>query len=120
MKDIVFSVYCHMHCLMAIQNILQNSSIFNNRSRETVPSVMKKVTQFSGFLPTSVSYLNRLNLQRMKWKYYGSSCILFLLGQESCKLLDNFHQVLNLIEVVLAATLAFLLFLILPRQCKLP
>ena len=46
--------------LLAIQNILQNSNIFN-RSRETVhftPFGEKKVKQFSGFLPTSVSYLN--------------------------------------------------------------
>ena len=45
--------------LLAIQNILQTSIIFN-RSRKTVllrPSVIKKVTQFSGFLPTSVSCL---------------------------------------------------------------
>ena len=45
--------------LVAIQNILQNSNIFN-RSQETVlvmPFGDKKVTQFSGFLPTSVSYL---------------------------------------------------------------
>ena len=47
--------------LLAFQNILQNSNIFN-RSRETVifmPFGDKKVTQFSGFLPTSVSYLKR-------------------------------------------------------------
>ena len=46
--------------LLAIQNILRNSYIFN-RSRETVhftPFGEKKVKQFSGFLPTSVSYLN--------------------------------------------------------------
>ena len=46
--------------LLAIQNILQNSNIFS-RSRETVlfmPFGDKKVTQFLGFLPTSVSYLN--------------------------------------------------------------
>ena len=46
--------------LLAIQNILQNSNIFNG-SRETVlfmPFSDKKVTQFSGFLPTAVSYLN--------------------------------------------------------------
>ena len=45
--------------LLAIQNILQNSNIFN-RSRETVlftPFGDKIVTKFSGFLPTSVSYL---------------------------------------------------------------
>ena len=45
--------------LLAIQNILQNSNIFN-RPRETVlftPFGDKKVAQFSGFLPTSVSYL---------------------------------------------------------------
>ena len=45
--------------LLAIQNILQNSNICN-ASRETVlftPFGDKKVTQFSGFLPTSVSYL---------------------------------------------------------------
>ena len=44
--------------LLAIQIILQNSNIFN-RSRETVLFTHfgdKKVTQFSGFLPTSVSY----------------------------------------------------------------
>ena len=46
--------------LLAIQNVLQSSNIFN-RSRETVlftPVGDKKVTQFSGFLPTSVSHLN--------------------------------------------------------------
>ena len=46
--------------MLAIQNILQNSNIFD-RSRETVlftPSGDKKVTRFSGSLPTSVSYLN--------------------------------------------------------------
>ena len=45
--------------LLAIQNILQNSYIFN-RSLEIViftPFGDKKVTQFSGFLNTSVSYL---------------------------------------------------------------
>ena len=39
--------------LLAIQNILQNSDIFN-RSQETVfltPFGDKKVTQFSGFCP---------------------------------------------------------------------
>ena len=45
--------------LLAIQNISQKSNIFD-RSRETVlftPFGDKKVTQFSGFPPTSVSYL---------------------------------------------------------------
>ena len=45
------------HALLAIQSILQISNIFN-RSRETVlstPFCDKKVTQFSDFLPTSVS-----------------------------------------------------------------
>ena len=45
--------------LLAIQNILQNSNIFD-RSRETVlftPFGDKNVTHFSGFPPTSVSYL---------------------------------------------------------------
>ena len=43
--------------LLAIQNILQNSNIFD-RSREAVvlmPFGDKKVTQFSAFPPTSVS-----------------------------------------------------------------
>ena len=47
------------HALLAIQNILQNSNIFIG-SRETVlftPVGSKKVTQFSGRPPTSVSYL---------------------------------------------------------------
>ena len=47
------------HALLAIQNILQNSNIFIG-SRETVlftPFGGKKVTQFSGLPPTSVSYL---------------------------------------------------------------
>ena len=47
------------HALLAIQNILQNSNIFI-LSRETVlfkPFGKKKVTQFSGFPPISVSYL---------------------------------------------------------------
>ena len=46
--------------MLAIQNILQNSNIFN-RSRKTVhftPFSETKVKQFSGFLSTSVSYLN--------------------------------------------------------------
>ena len=45
--------------LLAVQDILQNSNIFN-RSQETVlftPFGDKKVTQFLGLLPTSVSYL---------------------------------------------------------------
>ena len=61
------------HALLAIQNILQNSDIFN-RSPETVlftPFSDTKVTQFSGFLSTSVSYLNPIciglfaNLKRL-------------------------------------------------------
>ena len=49
------------HALLAIQNILQNSNIFIG-SRETVLFTSfgkKKVTQFSGLPPTSVSYLNK-------------------------------------------------------------
>ena len=45
--------------MLAVQNILQNSNIFN-RSRETVLVMLfgdENVTQFLGFLPTSVSYL---------------------------------------------------------------
>ena len=52
--------------LLAIQNILQNSNIFY-RSRETVfyaPFGDKTVTQFSGFLPTSVSYFKSFTLAR--------------------------------------------------------
>ena len=47
------------HALLAIQKILRNSSIFTG-SRETVfftPFGKKKVTQFSGLPPTSVSFL---------------------------------------------------------------
>ena len=47
------------HASLAIQNILQNSNIFIG-SRETdlfTPFGSKKVTQFSGLPPTSVSYL---------------------------------------------------------------
>ena len=47
------------HALLAIQNTLQNSNIFI-RSRETVLFTLfgkKKVTQFSGLPPISVSYL---------------------------------------------------------------
>ena len=47
------------HALLAIQNILQNSNIFIG-CRETVlitPFGKKKVTQFSGLLLTSASYL---------------------------------------------------------------
>ena len=50
--------------LLAIKNILQNSNIFN-RFRETVlvmPFGDEKVTQFSGFPPTSVSYLKLRSL----------------------------------------------------------
>ena len=46
------------HALLAIHNILQNSNIFIG-SRETVlftPFGNKKVAQFSGLPPTSVSY----------------------------------------------------------------
>ena len=49
------------HALLAIQNTLQNSNIFI-RSRETVLFTQfgkKKVTQFSGLPPTSVSYLKQ-------------------------------------------------------------
>ena len=52
--------------LLAIQNILQNSNICD-RSRETVLSTPfrdKKVTQFSGFPSTSVSYRK---LNRVTW-----------------------------------------------------
>ena len=45
--------------LLAIHNILQNSKIFD-RSRETLlftPFDDKKLTQFSGFPPTSVSHI---------------------------------------------------------------
>ena len=44
--------------LLAIQNTLKNSNIWN-RSQEIVlfaPIGDRKVTQFSGFQPTSVSY----------------------------------------------------------------
>ena len=47
------------HALLAIQNILQNSDILIG-SRETVLFTSfgkKKLTQFSGLPPTSVSYL---------------------------------------------------------------
>ena len=50
--------------MLAIHNILQNSNTFN-RYRETVlftPFGDKKVKQFSGFLPTSVSYLKKFIL----------------------------------------------------------
>ena len=53
-----------LQALLAIQNILQNANIFN-RSRETdhiSPFGDKKVTQFSGFVPTSVSYLKLLEV----------------------------------------------------------
>ena len=52
--------------LLAFWNILQNSNIFN-RSRETVlvmPFGDEKVTQFSGFPPTLVSYLKPESLGR--------------------------------------------------------
>ena len=48
------------HALLPIQNILQNSNIFIG-CRDTVLFTSfgkKKVTQFSGLPPTSVSYLN--------------------------------------------------------------
>ena len=53
------------HALLAIQNILQNSNILIG-SRETVlfvPFGKKKLTQFSGLPPTSVSYLKQLTRQ---------------------------------------------------------
>ena len=49
--------------LLAVENILQSSNIFN-RSRETALCMHfgdKKVTQFSGFLPTSMSYLKSIS-----------------------------------------------------------
>ena len=61
MEDINnFFKFTMSQALLAIQNILQNSNIFIG-SRETVlitPFGKKKVTQFSGLPPTSVSYLN--------------------------------------------------------------
>ena len=66
------------HALLAIQNILQNSNILIG-SRETVLFTSfgkKKVAQFSGLPPTSVSYLN------VKWKCDGRNC----LGVEHYKL----------------------------------
>ena len=65
--------------LLAIQNIIQNSTIFN-RSQETVvfmPFGDKKVTQFSGFLPTSVSYLKTVCNTAFKFKpdYYEKKMI---------------------------------------------
>ena len=60
MKDINnFFQFTMSLALLAIQNIFQDSNIFN-RSRKTVlimPFGDKKVTRFSGFLPTSMSYL---------------------------------------------------------------
>ena len=50
--------------LLAIQNILQNSNILN-RSRQTVLFTSfgdKKLTQFSAFLSTPVSYLKHCYL----------------------------------------------------------
>ena len=47
--------------LLGFQNMLQNSNIFD-RSQETVLFTHfgdRKVTQFSDFLPTSGSYLNK-------------------------------------------------------------
>ena len=61
------------HALLAIQNILQNSNIFN-RSRERVLFTLfgdKKVTQFSGFLPTSVSYLKSYHKHYMNRSQAG-------------------------------------------------
>ena len=52
--------------LLANWNILQNSNIFY-RSRETVLVMSfggEKVTQFSGFPPTLVSYLNGMFYSR--------------------------------------------------------
>ena len=56
-----FSVY-HVTGIVSYPEHLQNSNMFN-RSCETVlftPFDDKKVTQFSGFLPTSVSYLKKV------------------------------------------------------------
>ena len=59
MKDMNnFFLFTMSHALLAMQNILQNSNIFIG-SREIVlftPFGKKKVTQFSGLPPTSVSY----------------------------------------------------------------
>ena len=52
--------------LTIFQNILQNSNIFN-RSQETVlvmPFSNEKVTHFSGFPPTSVSYLESVAINK--------------------------------------------------------
>ena len=75
--------------LLAIWNILQHSNIFN-RSRETVlvmPFGDENLTQFSGFLPTSVSYLKAtccLAFVFYKWTLrkqtrFASSCQFLLL-----------------------------------------
>ena len=58
------------HALSGIQNISQNSNIFN-KSRETVLFTLfgdKKVTQFSGFLPTSVSYSKNPRIRTSTFK----------------------------------------------------
>ena len=62
MKDM--NNFTMLQALLVIQNILQDSDTFN-RSRETVHFAAfcdKKVTQFSGFLPTSVSYIKLLEV----------------------------------------------------------
>ena len=79
--------------LLAIQNILQNSNIFN-RSGEKVlftPFDDKKVTQFSGFLPTSVSYLK----VRPEWSdRVRRSCYLINLCRLKLKTSEHFKYVL--------------------------
>ena len=55
--------------LLDMWNILLNSNIFN-RSRETVlvmPFSDEKVTQFSGFPPTSVSFLYQFTHNKGLW-----------------------------------------------------
>ena len=60
---------------LPIRNILQNLNIFN-RSGETVlviPFGDEKVTQFSGFPPTSVSYLKKFTVSKLPNLFFSVS-----------------------------------------------
>ena len=80
------------HALVAIQNTLQNSNIFI-RSRETViftPFGKKKVTQFSGLPPISVSYLKSNSNGQIFNIRQNINCqsenVVYLIWCEECKL----------------------------------
>ena len=83
-----------LQALLPIQNILQHSNTFN-RSRETVHLTLfgdKKVTQFSGFLPTSVSYLRLLELLEVTAKNLELQLQLFNMSLRYFRVYPELHR----------------------------